>query len=145
VLAPATIRLGAEGSTIGYDEGRYGPAGPVALPRAGDYAILAIGLASPRPDCTVDGRPAEPLPIMPGDYGGDAATYTWAAEFRVDAPGTYTVACPSGADYAVGDVPVIGGAVARLIHWPLPVIWLLGALPGLLATGLAVRRRATRG
>jgi len=141
--APATLRLGTEGSTIQSDEGRYGPSGPVTLPRAGEYAIYAVGFADPRPACTVDGRPASLLGTQPGGYGGDAATYTWIARFRVDTAGPHTVTCPSGPGYAIGDVPVIRGAVARVLDWPLPLILLLGALPGLflLVHALYARRR----
>jgi hypothetical protein len=44
------------------------------------------------------------------------------------------------ADYAVAEVPRIRGAVGTLVHWPLAVLFLLGALPGLLMIAAAVRR-----
>ena len=140
-LTPATLRLGAEGSTIRSGEGRYGPAGPVTLPRAGEYAIYAVGFAGPRPACTVDGRAASLLGIQPGGYGGDAATFTWIARFSVDAAGPHTVTYPSAEDYVVGDVPVIRGAVARVLDWPLAILLLLGAVPGLLSTARLVRSK----
>ncbi|GFJ83257.1 hypothetical protein [Phytohabitans houttuyneae] len=68
VLAPVTVRLGAEDSTIRYDEGRYGGVGPVAaapgrsgvlaLPAPGRYAILAVGDAPRRPTAGSPGRAA---------------------------------------------------------------------------------------
>jgi hypothetical protein len=140
-LAPATLRLGAEGSTVQSDEGRYGPAGPVTLPRPGEYAIYAVGFADPRPACTAGGRSVALLGIQPGGYGGDAATYTWIGRFRVDAAGPHTVTCPSAPDYVIGDVPVIRGAVARVLDRPLALILLLGALPGLFALVRALYAR----
>ncbi|GAA4460553.1 hypothetical protein GCM10023170_061830 [Phytohabitans houttuyneae] len=161
VLAPVTVRLGAEDSTIRYDEGRYGGVGPVAaapgrsgvlaLPAPGRYAILAVGDAPRRPDCRVTGpggeevARSEPVGIPPRDYGGDFASYSWVATFTVPAPGRYTLECRSSdaeANYTVGDLPQIRGAVGALIHWPPPLIWLLGTVPGLwiLAHALPLRR-----
>jgi hypothetical protein len=162
VIAPVTVRLGAEDSTIRYDEGRYGGVGPVAaapgrsgalaLPAPGRYAILAVGDAPREPDCRVSGpggeagRRAEPVGIPPSDYGGDFATYSWVASFTVPAPGRYTLECHTSgeeANYTVGEVPEIRGAVGALIHWPPPLIWLTGALPGLwILAGALLRRRS---
>jgi hypothetical protein len=161
LLAPVTVRLGAEDSTSRYDEGQYGGVGPdvaaaggsgVVLPAAGRYAILAMGDAPGDPDCRVSGsglaeRRAELVTIPPSDYGGDFATYAWVASFTVPGPGTYSLTCRTGeerANYTVGAVPEIRGAVGALIHWPLVVIWLLGSLPGLLIIVSAVGRRARR-
>jgi hypothetical protein len=136
LLAQTTVRLGAEDSTISYDEGRYGGPGVLNLPAAGQYAILAVGFSSLRPDCSIAGvGRAERVTVPPSDYGGDAATYAWVASFRVPGPGAYTMTCrASGGDgsYVVGDIPRIRGAVSAMIHWPLAGIWLLGAVPGLL-------------
>jgi hypothetical protein len=158
LLAPLIVRLGAEDSTIRYDEGRYGGVGSfggtgeLRLPAGGRYAILAVGFAPRDPDCRVAGngpaeRRAELVTIPPADYGGDYATYAWVASFTVPAPGTYTLACRTSdadADYTVGELPRIRGAVGALIHWPLVLIWLLGSIPGLtiLARPLWTRRRA---
>jgi len=145
LLAPVTVRLGAEDSTIRYDEGSYGGVGPataagasgvLTLPAAGRYAILAMGDAPREPDCRVSAPagPTEHVGIPPGDYGGDFATYSWVATLSVPAPGVYTMECHNAgeqASYTVGEVPQIRGAVGTLIHWPPPVIWLFGALPGL--------------
>jgi hypothetical protein len=151
-LAQTTVQLGAEDSTISSDEGRYGEVGPGALtlPAAGRYAILAVGFAPSRPDCSVTGvARVEPVTVPPSDYGGDAATYAWVAWFRVPGPGAYTVTCGSSDDkasYVVGDVPRIGGAVSSMIHWPLVGILLLGAVPGLLIMlDVAVGRRRREG
>lgn len=156
-LAQTTVQLGAEDSTISYDEGRYGEAGPggVTLPAAGRYAILAVGFAPSRPDCSVTGVDrVEPVTVPPSDYGGDVATYSWVAWFRAPGPGGYTVTCRSSDDqasYVVGEVPRIDGAVAAMIHWPLAAILLLGAVPGLLmvldaaAAGRRGRARAAAG
>jgi hypothetical protein len=54
------------------------------------------------------------------------------------------VTCRAGvaaATYTVNKAPQIRGAVGALVHWPLPILWLLGALPGLLMIVTAVRRR----
>nr|BFE75472.1 hypothetical protein GCM10020092_087730 [Actinoplanes digitatis] len=109
LLAPMTVRLGAEDSTIRYDEGGYGGTGQFAtqpggkpgvleLPAVGRYAIMAVGPTPKVPDCVVlDGgqarRPVERVSIPPGDYGGDAATFAWVATFEVPGPGTYTMTC----------------------------------------------------
>jgi len=152
-LAQTTVRLGAEDSTISYDEGRYGGPGVLNLPTAGQYAILSVGFSSPRPDCSIAGAGrVERVTVPPSDYGGDWATYAWIASFHVPGPGAYPMTCQvSGADgsYVVGDVPQIRGAVSSMIHWPLAGIWLLGAVPGLLILadvargdlGSRVRRR----
>lgn len=146
LLLTATLESGAESSTLAYDEGRYGETGTVTLPRAGEYAILAVGFAAVRPDCTADGRPVDRVTIPPGGYGGDAAEYRWVARFRVGAAGPHEVICAPAADYyVVGDVPEIRGAVGRLIHWPTWVVWPAGALPGLAALVLVHRRPAVAG
>ncbi|MEN3607914.1 hypothetical protein AAH979_00045 [Plantactinospora sp. ZYX-F-223] len=162
LLAPMTVRLGAEGSTVRYDVNGYGGVGPysasagepgeLTLPAAGRYGIYAVGFAPRDPACRVAGaglpaRSAELLTIPPGDYGGDAASYTWVAVFDVPGPATYSLTCRSSdeqASYTVGYVPQIRGAVAALIHWPVVAIWFLGAVPGLLIVAGAVTRRARR-
>jgi hypothetical protein len=160
LVAPLVVWWGAEDSTIRYDEGHYGSVGPyyassgragiVTLPAAGRYAIMAMGPSPTDPDCRIAGpgpaeeragERAELVSIPPSDYGGDFATYSWVASFTVPAPGTYSLTCRAeGEDgnYSVGDVPEIRGAVASMIHWPIVVFWLLGAVPGLLI--LATRR-----
>ncbi|MFJ1539137.1 hypothetical protein ACIODS_11410 [Micromonospora chalcea] len=160
LLAQPTVRLGAEGSTIGQPPREYGGAGPYATsagrftaPAAGAYAIFAVGFAPADPDCRVTGggsevRAAEPVPVPPGGYGGDAASFAWVATVRVPAAGAWALDCRTDdpeASYVVGDVPEIRGAVGELIHWPAGVIGLLGAVPGLLIVAdTARRRRASR-
>lgn len=157
LLAQSAVRLGAEDSTIGQPPREYGGAGPYATsagrftaPVAGAYAIFSVGFSPADPDCRVTGggseiRTAEPVSVQPGDYGGDAATYAWVATVRVPSPGTWTLDCRTAdpeASYVVGDVPAIRGAVGSLIHWPVGVIWLAGAVPGLLTVADTARRRA---
>ncbi|MFD6608740.1 hypothetical protein ACFWD1_07605 [Micromonospora chalcea] len=160
LLAQSTVRLGAEDSTIGEPPREYGGVGPYTAstgrftaPAAGAYAIFAVGFSPADPDCRLTGddsevRAAEPVSVAPGDYGGDAATYAWVATVRVPTPGRWTLDCRTTdpeASYVVGDVPDIRGAVGEMIHWPVGVIWLLGAVPGLLiVTDTARRRRASR-
>jgi hypothetical protein len=65
-LAPVVVRLGAEDSTVRYDEGLYGGIGPnaelpgrpgvVVLPAAGRYAIMAMGFSPYDPNCRVGAR-----------------------------------------------------------------------------------------
>ncbi|MEU1811197.1 hypothetical protein [Micromonospora aurantiaca (nom. illeg.)] len=89
-------------------------------------------------------RTAEPVSVPPGGYGGDAATSAWVATVRVPTAGLWTLDCRTDdpeASYVVGDVPEIRGAVGESIHWPVGVIWLLGAAPGLLIVGDTGRRR----
>ncbi|BBH68365.1 hypothetical protein ACTI_50500 [Actinoplanes sp. OR16] len=145
LLAPVVVRLGAEDSTIQYDEGRYGEVtGTVELPAAGRYAIMAMGFSPRNPDCRVGGRQVEKVSIPPADYGGDFATYAWVATFTVPAPGAYTLSCDTGDDdasYTVGDVPRIRGAVASMIHWPVVIVGLLGGIPGLVIIASRYVRR----
>ncbi|MEU2612555.1 hypothetical protein ABZ570_13400 [Micromonospora sp. NPDC007271] len=160
LFAQVTVQLGAEGSTSRYDVTGYGGVGPyaaapgkpgvVTLPAAGRYAILAVGFAPQDPDCRVTGvglaaRSAELVGIPPGDYGTDAASYSWVASFDVPESGTYSLTCHSNdeqASYIVGEIPQIRGAVGELIHWPSAAIWMLGAVPGLLIVANSSRRRA---
>lgn len=162
LLAQTTVQLGAEGSSVWSDSPEYGAVGPYAatvgelgelrLPAAGQYAIFAVGFSPSNPDCQVTGAdravvPAKLVTIAPGDYGSDAAAYTWVASFDVPAPATYSLSCQTSdeqATYTVGEVPQIRGAVGSLIHWPLVAIWLLGAIPGLLIIAETVRRRTRR-
>jgi hypothetical protein len=151
LLAPMTLQLGAEDSTVSSDYGRYGGVGTdfarvdrqgvLTLPAAGRYAIYAVGFSPHDPDCRVAGpgiseQRADLIAAPPSDYGSDAATLAWVATFSVPEPGAYSLTCRTGEgpkDYAVG----------ALIHWPLTLLWLLGSIPGLLIIVSAVRRAAT--
>ncbi|MET7667337.1 hypothetical protein [Micromonospora luteifusca] len=162
LLAQTTVQLGAEGSTARYGPVEYGTVGRYAasasemgelrLPAAGQYAIFAVGFSPRNPDCQITGAdravvPAKLITIAPGDYGSDAATYTWVASFDVPVPGTYSLSCQTydqQASYTAGEVPQIRGSVGSLIHWPLVAIWLLGAIPGLLIIAETLRRRTRR-
>ncbi|WP_431930939.1 hypothetical protein [Micromonospora sp. RP3T] len=160
LLAQSAVRLGAEGSTVGEAPREYGGTGPyatsagrVTVPTPGAYAIFGVGFAPAAPDCRLTAagaavRVAEPVRVPPGGYGGDAASYAWVASVRLPAAGAWTLTCRTSdpeASYVVGDEPRIRGAVGALIHWPVGVIWLLGALPGLLVgVDTARRRRAAR-
>ncbi|WP_435055220.1 hypothetical protein [Micromonospora aurantiaca (nom. illeg.)] len=156
LLAQSAVRLGAEDSTIGQPPHEYGGVGPYSTsagrftaPATGAYAIFAVGFSPADPDCRVTGggaevRTAEPVSVPPGDYGSDAATYSWVATVRVPTPGRWTLGCRTDypeASYVVGAVPEIRGAVGEVIHWPVGVIWLLGAVPGLLIVADTARRR----
>ncbi|GAB3063443.1 hypothetical protein [Micromonospora schwarzwaldensis] len=160
LLAQSAVRLGAEGSTVGEPPREYGGTGPAAttagrvtVPTPGAYAIFGVGFAPAAPDCRLTGagaavRMAEPVRVPPGGYGTDAASYAWVASVRLPAAGAWTLTCRTSdpeASYVVGDEPRIRGAVGALIHWPVGVIWLVGALPGLLVgVDTARRRRAGR-
>lgn len=156
LLTQSAVRLGAEDSTIQELSREYGgvgsyptPTGRFTAPAAGAYAIYAVGFAPADPDCRLTGggsevRAAEPVSVPPGDYGGDYASFAWVATVRVPTPGSWTLDCRTSdpdASYVVGDVPEIRGAVGEMIHWPVGVIWLLGAVPGLLLVADTARRR----
>lgn len=156
LLAQSAVRLGAEDSTIQELSREYGgvgsyptPTGRFTAPAAGAYAIYAVGFAPADPDCRLTGggsevRAAEPVSVPPGDYGGDYASFAWVATVRVPTPGSWTLDCRTSdpdASYVVGDVPEIRGVVGEMIHWPVGVIWLLGAAPGLLLVADTARRR----
>ena len=152
VLLPATVQRGAEFSfrdfPAGMAETRVDRPVPLPLRAAGRYGLYAVGSAPTGPDCRVTGpggpgQPVELLGVKPGTPGVDATpAYRWIGAFDVPAAGDYSLTCrvsDTGADYAVAGVPRIRGAVGTLVHWPLAVLFLLGALPGLLMIAAAVR------
>ncbi|MFI2712112.1 hypothetical protein ACH495_18510 [Micromonospora sp. NPDC018662] len=160
LLAQSAVRLGAEGSTVGNPPTEYGGTGPyatsagrVTVPAPGAYAIFGVSSSTADPGCRLTGadaavRVAEPVRVPPGGYGTDATAFDWVASVRLPAAGAWTLTCRTSdpeASYVLGDEPRIRGAVGALIHWPVGVIWLLGALPGLLVgVDTARRRRAAR-
>jgi hypothetical protein len=146
LLALEVIRIGAEDSTISYSDGYHSKGDAVVLPAAGRYAILGLADGPRRPDCRitgggVTGRRADVVTVAPADYSGNATSIAWVATFTAPGPGTYELKCRGDGFYSVGDVPRIRGAVGSLIHWPLVVLLLLGALPGLAIVGRTARRR----
>jgi hypothetical protein len=156
VIAPATMESGAD---LGVDPRTFRPTAGAAtvytIPAAGRYAIYAEGRASADSGCRVTGngmtaRRPRPVPLQPGTPGFDGTPgYRWIAQFEVPAPGTYSLTCRPDGDpspYSIGAVPRIDGMVGTLARHapPRPVIWLFGALPGLLAVAAAVRKRARR-
>ncbi len=156
LLSTTTLQGGAE---VSLDPQRFhSPAqttdgSPITypLPAAGRYGVYAEGRSPVDPGCRITGGagevPVQVVAIRPGTPGFDAtAGQRWIAEFTAPAPGAYVLTCPEsgdGAAYSVGAIPEIDGLVGVLTRaaLPLPVIWLLGALPGLLLLGEAVRRR----
>lgn len=162
LVAPVALELGAEDSTGEYKTEAYGGVGPyvssaggpgrLTAPDSGQYAIYAVGFSPKDPDCRVAGSGVDDLAASrvtapPGSYGSDAASFAWVASVTLPAAGTYSLTCRTSdpaASYTVGDVPEIRGLIRFLIHFPLPAIWLLGALPGLAIVADAARRgRAT--
>ena len=158
LVAPVTLQLGAEGSTVEYKADAYGGVGShvssaggpgrLTVPNSGWYAIYAVGFSPKHPDCRVAGPgvndlAADLVTAPPGGYGSDYASFAWVASVDLPAAGTYMLNCRTSdpdASYTVGDVPEIRGPVRFMIHFPLPVIWLLGALPGLVIIADAARR-----
>ncbi|MDG4802691.1 hypothetical protein [Micromonospora sp. WMMD980] len=158
LLAQSAVRLGAEGSTSGLVPSEYGGTGPyatsagrVTVPAPGAYAIFGVGDAPAGADCRLTDaastvRVAEPVSVPPGNFGGDATAFAWVASVRLPAAGAWTLECRSSdpqASYVLSEVPRVRGAVGALIHWPVGLIWLLGALPGLLIGADTARRRRT--
>ena len=158
MLAPSTAERGADFSVAdfpyGSDELAAGEPAAFTLPGGGHFGIYAIGSSPTRPDCRIGGRDgvtakASLIPVQPQVPGFDATpSYRWIAEFDAATAGGYTLTCSGGqADslYSVGGVPEFRGAAGALVHWPVPVLLLLGAVPGLLAVagGVAGRRRAS--
>ena len=157
LLLPGTVQRGAEFSfrsfPAGLDEFQVGQPVPLALRAAGRYGLYAVGSAPLNPDCRVSGsdvpgQPVELLAVRPGTPGFDATpSYRWIGEFHIAGAGAYSLTCrgsAAAADYAVGEVPRTRGAVGALVSWPLPILWLVGALPGLLVIMGAVRHRRRR-
>jgi hypothetical protein len=154
LLVPVTVQRGAEFSfdsfPAGPDEVRVDRPVPLTLAAPDRYGLYAVGSAPTDPDCQVTGsdqvdRTVELLPVQPGTPGVDATpAYRWIGEFQVPAAGDYSLTCRvsiAAATYTVNKAPQIRGAVGTLVHCPLPILWLFGALPGLLLIGTAVRRR----
>ncbi|MEU8228490.1 hypothetical protein AB0C12_02690 [Actinoplanes sp. NPDC048967] len=152
-LVPVTVQRGAEFSfrsfPAGPDEIRVDRPVPLTLVAAGRYGLYAVGSAPTDPDCQVTGagqpdRAVELLPVKPGTPGVDATpAYRWIGEFQVPAASEYSLTCRgsvAAATYSVNRVPRIRGAVGTLVHWPLPILWLFGALPGLLLIATGLRR-----
>jgi hypothetical protein len=149
-----TVQRGAEFSfrsfPAGPGETRVDRPVPLTLAAAGRYGLYAVGSAPTDPDCQVTGsgrpdRAVELLPVQPGTPGVDATpAYRWIGEFQVPAAGDYSLTCRAtvaAATYSVNKTPQIRGAVGTLVHSPRPILWLFGALPGLLLIATAVRRR----
>jgi hypothetical protein len=155
LIAPLTVQRGAEVSFEVFPPGGISSlaGGPedVTLPAAGRWGIYGIGSAPANPDCLVTAvgktaRPADRIPIPPARPGADTVpTYRWVAQFDISAPGAYSVTCQPRAAYIVNRPPTIRGAVGALVHWPVPAIWLLGALPGVLVIVDILIRRTRRG
>lgn len=157
LLAPVTVQRGAEFSFSSFPAGpgetRIDRPVPLALPAAGHYGLYAVDSAPTDPDCQVAGsampdQMVQLLPVKPGTPGLDATSaYRWIGEFDVAVAGDYSLTCRvsvTAAGYSVNKAPRIRGAVSMLVHWPLPILWLLGALPGLLMIADAVRRQVRR-
>jgi hypothetical protein len=150
LVTPYVLSLGAEDSTVTYtDFDGYGTDDVAVLPAAGRYAILGYDDAPLRPDCRVSGpgvsgRRADPVTARPTDYEGYGGSFSWVATFSVPAPGTYTVTCRGDWGYTIGGVPRVRGAIGSVMHWPLAVLLLLGALPGLAVVVNTARRRRIR-
>ncbi len=127
---------------------RYG-SHVVEATAAGRFAIHRFGAGQPSP-CRVSGpgvtgEPATRLTV-PVNNSHDATTDLIVAIFSTPSAGSYTVACEP-AEYGVQ--PLARGAAPVVRTWPVPLIVLLGSLPGLVVAGdTAVRRarhrRATR-
>lgn len=154
LLVPVTVQRGAEFSFGNFPAGpgeiRVDRPVPLSLAAAGRYGLYAVASAPADPDCQVTGfglpdRAVELLPVKPGTPGVDATpAYRWIGEFRVPAAGDYSLVCRvsvAAATYTVNKAPQIRGAVGALVHWPRPILWLFGAVPGLLLIATAVRRR----
>lgn len=130
--APEFARVGAELATT-----RFGPGdGDLAAGRHAVYA--AWGTARCR--VTVDGAevpvtaPAVPLT----DNSDSIVTVLVGTVHLARAATAATAACPAG---QVGDLPAIRGPLAVLLDLPAAVPPAVGALPGLLLAGWAVRHR----
>ena len=109
------------------------------LPAPGRYTLLADGTPPADPGCRLTGpggaqTPAEPLTVQPSEPGYDATPATTTiADVDVAVAGAYTMACASGgdADYRLAAGWAISPVADALLRWPLPVLLLIGALPGL--------------
>lgn len=118
-------------------------ASPAALP-PGRYAVWAVG-GEPLDGCRV---PAPlrltPVPVRPEAPGVDATpSYRWVAYLDVPGPGSHPVPCGPDAAYVIGSPPEIGGAIGWVALRPVPLflIFLAGALPGLMMIFGVARKR----
>ncbi|MEV4197643.1 hypothetical protein [Micromonospora globbae] len=153
VLIPAAIGNGVRQATSAVTTGTgvSAPVGSpveVVVPRPGRLAVFAVGLGAVR-DCravAADSRRVGLTPVPGTVRYGDGVSYRWVGTFRLPAPGRWTVTCAGDeGEYLVGDPPRVEGLVGRLVELPRPLVWLLGALSGLLvAAHTALARRPRR-
>ena len=121
---------------------RYGSR-VVQAPAGGRFAIHQFGTDDAAPPCRVTGpgsadEPATRL-TTPVNNSHDATTDLLVAIFSTPSAGSYTVSCDL-AEYGVQ--PLARGASPAIRTWPVPLIVLLGALPGLVIVGDTAVRRA---
>ncbi|WP_199510667.1 hypothetical protein [Nucisporomicrobium flavum] len=142
LLLPGTVADAAQFSAVeesGPDLYTLGP-GQIAVPAAGRYTLLGDGDPPPDPGCRLiragaaDVR-AEPLTVQPEEAGYDAtAGFRTIADVDVAVAGIYGLTCSSpgdGTGYRLVRRQSISPVADSLMRWPLSLIMLLGALPGL--------------
>lgn len=131
LAVPEFARIGAELATI-----RFGPGdGDLA---AGRHAVYALWGTT---GCRVTADGAElPVaqPAVPLTDNSDSVVTVLVGTVRLPrAAATVTADCPDG---RVGDLPEIRGPLASVVHLPGAVPPAVGAVPGLLLAGWALRR-----
>ena len=151
LLVPGTVEDAAQFSLARPAGAQPGAQQPPTffLPEPGRYTLMADGLPPADPGCRLSGPggvevPAEPLTVQPREPGYDATPATTTlADVDVDVAGAYTFTCVSGgdADYYVAGGWTISPVADAVMRWPLPVLLLIGALPGLALVAAALSRR----
>ncbi|WP_305788244.1 hypothetical protein [Symbioplanes lichenis] len=135
IVVPSVIEIAARNST---DSPAGAPAPPSGTLAAGRWAVhrhdAAEGGAA---GCEIDGRAVGTLAV-PVDYSIDATADVWVGTVTIDTPGEYDLSCPF--DFSARPVDT-RGAVSFLVSWPLLLLWLLGATPGLVVLGETYARQ----
>ncbi|UQU65711.1 hypothetical protein COUCH_05150 [Couchioplanes caeruleus] len=151
LMMPGTMADAAQFSAVevtGPDLYALGP-GQIVVPAAARYTLLGDGDPPPDPGCRLARPgaadvPAEPLTVQPEEAGYDATPATKTiADVDVAVAGIYGLTCSptgDGTDYRLVRRQSISPVADSVMRWPLPLIMLVGALPGLALVAGAVRR-----
>ncbi|WP_326554056.1 hypothetical protein [Micromonospora sp. NBC_01813] len=159
LVVPEFVRVGTEFATV-----RFLPAAAVDLPvgqpvpvdlPAGRSAIFRLwGRQLSTDECRVTGAVGDELPVTaPSVFftdNGDGIVTVLLGTVEAPSSMSVVVVCqgPPGHSYQIGAAPTVDGLLGPLLHVPTWVLWVLGALPGLVlagATAMARRRDRTAG
>jgi hypothetical protein len=133
------VQIGAEWATTRFVPPGASAASSLELP-AGRHAVFATYNDQP-PSCTITDARGEAVPIRRPSVeltdNSDSIVTVLFGVFDLSAPGRVDVDCPRA---QIGPPPQVRGPLGDVILWPIGLLLLIGAAPGLLLAGLAVAR-----